>query len=521
MTFAETERLIDRYDAATSALDSAVTDRISASLDASFRNLIRELEVQYPTWQSQGSLYASQRRLLLVTELGGLLSMIKPQDLPTYQELLQEALQLSHTTGATLADELIRATDPGYPLADFTTIPIEAAVAQARDGVGRLYRYSEEFRTAASGIVEAGLIQGWGTKRVQGLLERELGVAKSKAETLARTEILSALNTASQERYQRAGVEWVQVFLSPSEASCSFCVARHGNIYEAAAISVPFHPRCRCLVCPAKASWQQQGLTDDAAVEASRAAIVAEFEAQGGRLDNGATFWEKKAGLTAAPTPVWKPGDAIAAAPVAARAGAGGQKPEVPTKANQAYFDKWGDSYKDAPPLFKRVLDKLDYPEEIPSDGTAGAYQTRNKIHMGTFEPGVGRGSSVWRHEYGHFVDRTVRSNSSADGYRSAEGDGTEAMGKDAETIKGAAAKAVKSMKRDIKTLVNDAYNPTLKAYNYNDLRDAGMDRDDANEITRSFKPPTPATVLKKYFNTDDKVRMATVERYEFETFRR
>ena len=259
MTFADTERLIERYDAATSALDQAVTDRISKSMDAAFRAMVQELERQYPIWESQGSLYASQRRLLLLNELGPLLAIVRPEQAAEYERLMSEALQLAHTTGATLADELVRTRDPGYPLQDFTTIPIEAAVAQARDGVGRLYRYDEEFRTAASGIVEQGLIQGWGTKRVQGVLERELGVAKSKAETLARTEVMSSLATATTERYQANGIEWQQWISVPSESLCPTCAARHGNIYEVGTVSIPAHPRCRCMWLPAKARWQQPG----------------------------------------------------------------------------------------------------------------------------------------------------------------------------------------------------------------------------------------------------------------------
>lgn len=320
MSFTAIERLIDRYDTATSQLDTAVTDRISKSMDAAFRQMVQELERQYPTWASQGSLYASQRRLLLLQELGPLLAIVRPEDAAQYQALMQEALQLSHTTGATLADELVRVRDPGYPLQDFATIPIEAAVAQARDGVGRLYRYSDEFRTAASGIVEQGLIQGWGTKRVQGVLERELGVAKGKAETLARTEVMSALNTAATERYQANGIEQQQWITTPSDRLCPTCAARHGNVYKVGEATIPAHPRCRCIWLPFKSKWQQLGLTDDAAIADSRAAIAAEFERRGGRLDVGPTYWEKKAGLTAAPAPVWKPGDAVQRAAASAPA---------------------------------------------------------------------------------------------------------------------------------------------------------------------------------------------------------
>lgn len=438
MTFSQIERLIERYDAATSTLDTAVTDRISASMDAAFRQMIRELERQYPTWQGQGSLFASQRRLLLLQELGPLLSIVRPEEAAAYEALMAEALQLSHTTGATLADELVRVRDPGYPLQDFATIPIEAAVLQARDGVQRLRRYDEEFRAAASSIVEQGLIQGWGTKRVQGVLERELGVAKGKAETLARTEVMSALNDASQQRYA-ANDLLVQVFNSPSERTCPFCLARHGNVYRVGQVSVPFHPRCRDYLAPFSPKWQERGLTDDAAITADKAARIADFEAKGGRLSPGPTYWERKAGLTAAPAPVWRPGDALVAVPAAARAVTPPPQPVAPPKANQAYFDKWADSYKDAPPLFRRVLDKFDYPSEIPPNAKQGAFHRRGQIHMGALTPGQGRADSVWRHEYGHYIDRLVGAEKggagSPIGYISSSPEGSKAMVADMRSL--------------------------------------------------------------------------------------
>ena len=315
-TFAEIERIIARYDAATIRLDEAVTARIADSLDAAYRNLERELRQLYPQWQSDGSLFAVQRRLLLMEELGSVLEVIRPEQQAEYEALFTEALQISHESGGRLADELIKARAPGYPLEEFTTIPIEAAVAQARDGVARLYRYNDEFKTAVSGVVEQGLIQGWGADKVARMLrgneqmQGRFGVAqlKSKAETIARTEVMSAFHAASQERYERAGIEWVQVFLTPSENSCSYCVARNGNVYEAGKISVPFHPRCRCVISPIKRRWQERGWTQDEAVATAATEARAAFEAEGGKINTGPTYWERRTGLEKAPEPVWKPG---------------------------------------------------------------------------------------------------------------------------------------------------------------------------------------------------------------------
>jgi hypothetical protein len=139
---------------------------------------------------------------------------------------------------------------------------------------------------------------------------------------------------------------------------------------------------------------------------------------------------------------VWRPGDVVK--PVATKTKTEAKpkaeaKAKAPPQANQAYFDKWGDSYKNAPPLLKRVLDKLPYPGEIPSDGTEGAYHLRGQIHMGTFKPGVGRADSVWRHEYGHHLDRelgALRGGAGSPlGYISSSPEGTKAMQSDMRAL--------------------------------------------------------------------------------------
>lgn len=323
-TFADIERIVERYDTATSELDAAVTGRIGDSLDASYRNLERELRRLYPTWQSDGALYAVQRRLLLMEQLGSVLEVVRPEMRGEYERLMSDALQISHESGARMADELVRSRDPGYPLQEFTTVPIEAVAAQARDGVQRLYRYNDDFKTAVSGVVEQGLIQGWGAEKVARMLrgneqmQGQFGLAqlKSKAETIARTEIMGAFNTASQERYERNGLQ-VQVLNSPSERLCSFCLARHGNVYDVGQVSVPFHPRCRDILAPYNRKWAERGWTDDAAIAADKTQRLEEMAKLGTKPNYGPTYWEKRAGLEQAPAPVWKPGDA---APVAAKA---------------------------------------------------------------------------------------------------------------------------------------------------------------------------------------------------------
>ena len=313
------EDLVNRYDRAVDALETDIVKRLGESIDASFRRLERELRRRYPVWQSQGQLYAVQRRLLLLDELKDLLELLHPDQREQYEQIFAEALQLTHRTGAAMADELVQLIDPGYPLHEFSGIPIEAAALQARDGVERLYRYNDDFKRAVSGVVEQGLIQGWGASKVARVLrgtdqmKGRFGVSqlKGKAETIARTEVMSALNDAAQQQYEESGIGHVQVINVPSEALCRICAARNMRVYKIGTIRVPFHPRCRDILAPYTLEWQKQGLTDDAFAKDYRRQGLDLIKQRGLTPDYGPTYWERKnQGLDKAPLHIWEPGAA-------------------------------------------------------------------------------------------------------------------------------------------------------------------------------------------------------------------
>ena len=307
MTTRDAFLITDRYDSAINDLEADAISRLNTALDASYKTLEKESRRSYSGLQSQGSLVAAQRKLLILDELGQTLDLIKPDDEPSYQALLQDTIQASDDMGGLLADELIQAYDSDFPLAQFARISLEAAALQARDGVQRLNKHSQDFRAAASAVVEQGLIQGWGPGRVTQILRREVGATKSKAETIARTEISSALNDAADQRYKDNGIEYFQLFVTPSDSLCPYCAARNGKVYKVGAMRIPLHPRCRCLKLPWSKSWQEKGITDDAFVKDFRDRTLDELKADGQKPNNGATMWERKSGLTKAPQAVWTP----------------------------------------------------------------------------------------------------------------------------------------------------------------------------------------------------------------------
>ncbi|MEO0533256.1 MAG: hypothetical protein AAF215_05250 [Cyanobacteria bacterium P01_A01_bin.123] len=305
---AEILQLIDRFDRASDGLESDAIARIHGIFDASFRALERELRTEYPRLTAIGGLVAAQQKTLILDRMGGLLQLLNPNQAADYDRLFQELLTLSNETGGELAGQLIQAYED-ESLEPFTGIPVEAVVNQATEGRRRLYRYSEDFQDKANTIIGMGLSQGWGVRRVESALRSELGVAKGKAETLARTEVMSALNQSAAARYKENGIDFVLWNISPSEGLCVYCADRNQKVFEIDKIVYPLHPRDRCFLSPYRPEWQEKGLFDDKFAAEYRQQGIDELAKRGLTPNSGLAPFEKAAKLDKPPTAIWQPGD--------------------------------------------------------------------------------------------------------------------------------------------------------------------------------------------------------------------
>lgn len=305
----EALRLAERYDSSINGLEADAIARLNASLDASYRALEKDLREAYAKMQTQGGLVVSQQKLLIANELGQTIDLVNPGNEEAYQNTLEDLLQETSATGSLMADELVQAIDSDFGLAAFTRIPIEAVALQARDGLDRLKRHSNDFKENANAIVQQGLIQGWGPQRVAGVLRRQLGTTKGQAENIARTEVSSALNDAAKQRYRANGVDYFQLVVTPSEGLCPYCADRNGKVYKLNDVRVPLHGRCRCMVLPWSLKWEELGLTDDEFMASYREQNLAALKADGQKPNNGPTYWERKAGLKKAPKAFRTPGE--------------------------------------------------------------------------------------------------------------------------------------------------------------------------------------------------------------------
>ena len=300
-------KIADRYDAELDKASQDVLKRIAAAYDVSYRAMVAKLRDAMPRLQQAGSISTLVRQGAIAAEMGEALKFLNPSNEQAIEQLGYDVIQQAVDLGQQMAGDSLNYIGLQAP---FTTIPIGAVRNQAERFRERLVNYSNQQASQISAVVEQGLIQGWGTRKIEGQL-KTLGVSfKSNAETIARTETMSAYNGAAKSRYEQAGVAYVQWIATPAEGTCSLCYARNTKAWKTAeAPSIPAHPRCRCTYLPTASlsdidtafyeDYSKQGLDD--------------LERQGLQPDNGPTYWEKKAGVSPA-KPSWVPGQAIAKA---------------------------------------------------------------------------------------------------------------------------------------------------------------------------------------------------------------
>jgi SPP1 gp7 family putative phage head morphogenesis protein len=298
-------RLIERYNTILSSAEDEALAIINRALASSYLKLERELRSKYPTLVANGSLSAIQRKLLLMAEIKDLLNLVSQST--DYQAQFEELLILANQEGQNLARELISVLGEGTIYQISAEIPLEAVRVAAEEQMRYLRRYGEDFAMRATEVVTQGLIQGWGVKRVEGILVQQLGLGKVRAEAIARTATLSAFNGATQEHYRVNQIELFQWVATADDRTCPVCVARSGNIYRLEATRPPAHVRCRCYQMPVQRKWFDNGRIKEAWIRDFHQKGLDALIAAGKKPNYGIAPFEKSNGLTEPPTPVWTP----------------------------------------------------------------------------------------------------------------------------------------------------------------------------------------------------------------------
>lgn len=136
--------------------------------------------------------------------------------------------------------------------------------------VGRTFdeleNITSDMSTRMGRVLADGLTRGEGPLSIADDLVEQVGLAQSRAETVARTEIIRAHAEGQLDAMERLGVDEVGVEVefatADDSAVCAECASMAGDIYsiEDAHGLIPVHPRCRCAFMPKVPTFNQRAI---------------------------------------------------------------------------------------------------------------------------------------------------------------------------------------------------------------------------------------------------------------------
>jgi len=209
-----------------------------------------------------------------------------------------------------------------------------------------------DLRGRIIGGVEFHLAQGDSWRQLRKTLQNSVELTKSRAQTVARTEMAAAMVEGTKLRYEAEGIKQVQWQAVGSSRTCGYCAPRHGKVYKLGDVVAPAHPNCRCTVTPWDPKWVELGLVDPQEEAKARAEVLADLEASGKKPISGPSPFEKALGQEQPPQALWTPGDAIKPAevkpPKPTAAPAAAPKPKADGKPPKGAIKQWSsdDGYK-------------------------------------------------------------------------------------------------------------------------------------------------------------------------------
>lgn len=288
--------LVEHYNQLLRTTEDDTLRVLNRALDASFQRLVRRTRIQIKAPYTD----PAQRNLALLQEFRELVPTYNPERVDAYDRLFRGLVSQAQANGIDVASALTGQMAPDRPRID-VALPLDAAVSAAAQVRGYLTKHGETFAQTSAEVVTQGILEGRPTDAMVRDMRTRLGVVKSRAETIVRTESLRAYNAASDTYYRAQGIELVVHYATADDRACPFCAPRAGQIYRLGEIKSPLHPRCRCYEAP----WDQDVASIDPDYAVARLRHQREVQAAFNRTNqtpvdlNRATVFEQHA-----PSPV-------------------------------------------------------------------------------------------------------------------------------------------------------------------------------------------------------------------------
>lgn len=222
---------------------------------------------------------------------------------PDSEKVFRELYKRSQSEGVSLAKDLLKQI--GVEAKDTDTN--DFVDFWSKDSSGRLGDWGQAFKRDARAIFELGMSQGWSESQVIDALTSRFGQLQFQAERIIRTASISTLNSTASAYYKKAGVELYQWVATLDDRLCIYCGVRHGNVYYLKDLGIPAHNYCRCLAVPVRRRDLLYDKIDREYWKQQKAEGLEQLKQAGGKPNYGVSPFEKKAGSTEAPIPIWQP----------------------------------------------------------------------------------------------------------------------------------------------------------------------------------------------------------------------
>lgn len=116
-------------------------------------------------------------------------------------------------------------------------------------------------------VLKRGFIRGDDVRSMAGELAKKYNVARSRAQTLIRTDGTAIVNRSAIKRYEESGLEFYRISVQMDNRTSDICIRIHDedkryriDEFETGVTAPPFHYNCRSAVIPDEGELDEQSL---------------------------------------------------------------------------------------------------------------------------------------------------------------------------------------------------------------------------------------------------------------------
>jgi len=228
---------------------------------------------------SQTILWMRQRIIDNIEELGRNLKKFSIEGAQITADGQLESAILANEASIGMVETAAGRKPAGVSLgSSWTALPdesLQAFVGFSGDGspLGELFATIPQVTTDAMQMaLVQGISLGEGPRTVARRVRKAADIGRSRAETIARTEMIRSAREAQRQLYtQNPAVQGYRRQATQDSRVCLACLALSGTLHKTDEI-MPSHPNCRCVMVPATMSWAE--ITGDSSIPDTRPAVA-------------------------------------------------------------------------------------------------------------------------------------------------------------------------------------------------------------------------------------------------------